>query len=65
VPLIFTPLYTTKPDGTGLGLSIVQEIVVAHGTVTVRSVPGTGTTCTIMLPCPEAEAQPPDREEQV
>jgi signal transduction histidine kinase len=66
VPLIFTPLYTTKPDSLGLGLYIVQEIVVAHGgAVTVRSAPGTGTTFTITLLCLEAEAQPPDREEQV
>ena len=48
---IFEPLYTTKPGGTGLGLYIVQEIVAAHGgQLTVASVEGQGTTCTITLP---------------
>ena len=54
---IFEPLYTTKLGGTGLGLYIVQEIVAAHeGQVTVYSLEGQGTTCTITLPRAAAEA---------
>ena len=50
---IFEPFFTTKPDGrgTGLGLSIVQGIVGRHaGTISVDSVPGEGTTFTVVLP---------------
>jgi signal transduction histidine kinase len=51
VPLLFTPLHTTKAYGTGLGLYVVQEIIAAHGgTLTVQSAPGRGTTFTITLP---------------
>jgi PAS domain S-box-containing protein len=50
---IFEPFFTTKTDGrgTGLGLSIVRNIVERHhGTITVESTPGEGTTFTITLP---------------
>ena len=53
MPLIFEPLYTTKPVGTGLGLYVVQEILVAHGgRVMVESVEGQGTTFTLTFPVP-------------
>ncbi len=48
---IFEPFFTTRPDGTGLGLAIVQKVVRAHGgDVRVRSMPGGGSTFTVMLP---------------
>lgn len=47
---MFEPFTSTKPRGTGLGLSIVYQIVQDHhGTIKVRSHPGTGTTITIEL----------------
>ena len=48
---IFTPFYTDKNRGTGLGLAIVKNIVDSHhGTITVDSKEGEGTTFTIALP---------------
>jgi signal transduction histidine kinase len=46
-------------DGSGLGLSIVDTIAIAHGgRVVVDSVPGAGTTFTIVLPAPPGEQDP-------
>lgn len=48
---IFEPFATFKKNGTGLGLPIARQIVEAHGgTLTVRSVPGNGSTFLICLP---------------
>jgi signal transduction histidine kinase len=48
---IFEPLYSTKAKGIGLGLSIAQEILGRHhGTLTVKSEPGTGSSFTVRLP---------------
>jgi PAS domain S-box-containing protein len=47
---IDTPLVRSR-EGTGLGLPIVQELVQLHGgSVSIRSVPGRGTTVTVRLP---------------
>jgi two-component system, NtrC family, nitrogen regulation sensor histidine kinase NtrY len=48
---IFTPYYTSKQHGTGLGLAIVQSVVSDHhGTISVHSKPGKGSTFVIELP---------------
>ncbi len=53
LPRIFEPYFSTKSptDGTGLGLPISKRIVEKHGgRLDVVSVPGNGTTFTIVLP---------------
>jgi signal transduction histidine kinase len=48
---LFTPYYTTKTQGTGLGLAIVQSVVSDHhGTISVVSEEGRGTSFRIELP---------------
>src|SRR5258707_6868422 len=48
---LFKPYYTTKKLGTGLGLAIVQSIVSDHhGTISVASDEGRGTSFKIELP---------------
>ena len=48
---MFEPFFTTKPSGMGLGLSSVAFTVERlHGSVSVASVPGRGTTVAVVLP---------------
>jgi two-component system, NtrC family, sensor histidine kinase HydH len=48
---IFHPFFTTKDKGTGLGLAVIHKIITDHhGTITVDSVAGEGSTFTVRLP---------------
>jgi len=48
---VFEPYYSTKDTGTGLGLAIVKKAVDDHhGSISVKSKVGEGTTFTITLP---------------
>jgi two-component system, NtrC family, nitrogen regulation sensor histidine kinase NtrY len=56
---LFTPYYTTKQQGTGLGLAIVQAVVSDHhGTISVTSDEGRGTSFKIDLPQRQAGVRP-------
>jgi signal transduction histidine kinase len=47
----FEPFVTTRPGGTGLGLAVVYAAVAEHnGTVSIDSIPGSGTTVRVELP---------------
>lgn len=49
---LFDPFFTTKSAGTGLGLSIAMRIVERHGgALQFTTIPGTGTTFEVALPC--------------
>lgn len=52
LPRVFEPFFTTRPSHqTGLGLTVVHRIVKAHhGSIQVRTQPGSGTRFTITLP---------------
>jgi signal transduction histidine kinase len=52
IPDIFNPFFTTKKTGTGLGLAVINKIIEDHhGTITVESSKGKGSTFTVNLPC--------------
>lgn len=57
---VFDPFFSTKASGTGLGLAMVHRIVDAHhGTITLSSRPGQGTTVEIRLPRRRPETETP------
>ena len=48
---LFDPFVTHKNGGTGLGLAIVRQVVEAHeGEIQIRSIPGQGTTFSMIFP---------------
>jgi two-component system, NtrC family, nitrogen regulation sensor histidine kinase NtrY len=61
---LFTPYYTTKHQGTGLGLAIVQSVISDHhGSISVSSEEGHGTTFRIELPQRQANQPAATRED--
>jgi two-component system, NtrC family, sensor histidine kinase HydH len=49
---IFNPFFTTKKTGTGLGLAVINKIIEDHhGTISVESNKGQGTSFIVQLPC--------------
>lgn len=51
LPTIFSPYASSRSGGTGLGLATAKKIIEAHhGTISVHSEPGKGTSFTIELP---------------
>jgi signal transduction histidine kinase len=57
---IFDPFFTTKGvgKGTGQGLAIAHDVIVKkhHGTITVETAPGLGTTFVLRLPLEATDA---------
>ncbi|HEY3307050.1 MAG TPA: heavy metal sensor histidine kinase [Desulfuromonadaceae bacterium] len=50
---------SSNPQGSGLGLSIVKSIMdLHHGTVSIRSAHGQGTTITLRFPSPRSTKKP-------
>jgi signal transduction histidine kinase/CheY-like chemotaxis protein len=68
VSRIFEPFFTTKMTGkgTGLGLSQVYGFATqSGGDVSCESVPGKGTTITLLLPCSEADAPAESKSDEL
>lgn len=57
LPNIFRPFFTTKDTGTGLGLAISEAVMREHGgKIAVASIPGQGSTFTLVFPRLEQES---------
>jgi len=54
LPLVFEPLFTTRPNNAGLGLAAAQQIVHQHdGDIYIESIVGMGTTVHVLIPAVE------------
>jgi signal transduction histidine kinase len=66
---LFSPMRSTKKGGWGIGLYHTKQIIEHHhGTITVDSVEGHGTTFTVTLPIwaePDGPARPTERDANV